>query len=71
MSELAHIFEVVGLWQEYYLYSHGKQPKGNEKVATRVERIGQWAGVSRAQLFRDLTPGRTALLVHEQDRDGS
>lgn len=51
------IFEVVGLWQEYYLYSHGKQPKGNEKVATRVERVGQWAGVSRAQLFRDLTPG--------------
>jgi hypothetical protein len=38
------IFEVVGLWQEYYLSSHGKQPKGNEKVATRVERVGQWAG---------------------------
>lgn len=51
------IFEVVGLWQEYYLSSHGKQPKGNEKVATRIERVGQWAGVSRAQLFRDLTPG--------------
>jgi hypothetical protein len=51
------IFEVVGLWQEYYLSSHGKQPKGNEKVATRVERVGQWAGVSRAQLFRDFTPG--------------
>ena len=51
------IFEVVGLWQEYYLSSHGKQPKGNEKVATRVERVGQWAGVSRAQLFRDLTLG--------------
>ena len=51
------IFEVVGLWQEYYLSSHGKQPRGNEKVATRVERVGQWAGVSRAQLFRDLTLG--------------
>jgi hypothetical protein len=51
------VFEVIGLWQEYYLSSHGKQPRGNEKVATRIERVGQWAGVSRAQLFRDLTPG--------------
>ena len=51
------IFEVMGLWQEYYLSSRGKQPKGGEKVATRIENVGQWAGVSRAQLFRDLTPG--------------
>ena len=51
------IFEVVGLWQEYYLNSRGKQPKGGEKVSTRIERVCRWAGVSRAQLFRDLTPG--------------
>lgn len=50
------IFEVMGLWQEYYLSSRGKQPNGGEKVATRIENIGQWAGVSRAQLFRDLAP---------------
>ena len=69
------IFEVVGLWQEYYLSSHGKQPKGNEKVATRIERVGQWAGVSRAQLFRDLTPGEPLFWFmnkietdHELDR---
>ena len=69
------IFEVVGLWQEYYLSSHGKQPKGNEKVATRVERVGQWAGVSRAQLFRDLTLGESLYWFmnkietdHEVDR---
>jgi hypothetical protein len=51
------IFEVVGLWQEYYLNSRGKQPKGGEKVSTRVERVCRWAGVSRAQLFRDLASG--------------
>ena len=51
------IFEVVGLWQEYYLNSRGKQPKGGEKVSTRIERVCRWAGVSRAQLFRDLSPG--------------
>jgi DnaA N-terminal domain len=51
------IFEVVGLWQEYYLNSRGKQPKGGEKVSTRIERVCRWTGVSRAQLFRDLTPG--------------
>ena len=64
------IFEVVGLWQEYYLYSHGKQPRGNEKVAARVERIGQWAGVSRAQLYRDLTPGEPLYwFMHKIDTD--
>ncbi len=51
------IFEVVGLWQEYYLNSRGKQPKGGEKVSTRIEKVCRWAGVSRAQLFRDLSPG--------------
>jgi hypothetical protein len=51
------IFEVVGLWQEYYLNSRGKQPKGGDKVSTRIERVCRWAGVSRAQLFRDLSPG--------------
>jgi hypothetical protein len=51
------LFEVIGLWQEYYLTSKGKQPKGGEKVSTRVERTCQWSGVSRAQFFRDLQPG--------------
>ena len=51
------IFEVVGLWQEYYLNSRGKQPKGGDKVSTRIEKVCRWAGVSRAQLFRDLSPG--------------
>ena len=51
------IFEVIGLWQEYYLTSKGKQPKGGEKVSTRIERICRWSGVSRAQFFRDLQPG--------------
>jgi hypothetical protein len=51
------IFEVLGFWQEYYLNSKGRQPCGYEKVATRIERVCQWAGVSRAQLFRDLQPG--------------
>lgn len=51
------LFEVIGLWQEYYLTSKGKQPKGGEKVSTRVERVCQWSGVSRAQFFRDLQPG--------------
>ncbi len=51
------IFEVVGSWQEYYLSSRGKQPVGGEKVATRIENVCRWAGVSRAQLFRDFGPG--------------
>ncbi len=51
------IFEVVGIWQEYYLSSRGKQPVGGEKVATRIENVCRWAGVSRAQLFRDFGPG--------------
>jgi hypothetical protein len=69
------IFEVIGLWQEYYLASRGKQPKGGEKVGTRIENVGQWAGVSRAQLFRDLTPGAPLSWFmnkietdHERDR---
>ncbi len=52
------IFELMGLWQEYYLNSKGKQPSGGEKVSTRIERIGLWSGVSRAQLFRDLEVGQ-------------
>ncbi len=48
------IFELMGLWQEFYLNSKGKQPRAGEKVSTRIERIGIWSGVSRAQLFRDL-----------------
>ncbi len=51
------IFEVIGIWQEYYLSSRGKQPSGGEKVATRIENVCRWAGVSRAQLFRDFGPG--------------
>lgn len=51
------LFEVIGFWQEYYLTSKGKQPKGGEKVSTRIERICQWSGVSRAQFFRDLQSG--------------
>ena len=51
------VFEVIGLWQEYYMTSKGKQPKGGEKVSARVERICNWSGVSRAQFFRDLQPG--------------
>ena len=52
------IFELIGFWQEYYLASKGKQPAGGEKVSTRVERVCSWAGVSRAQLFRDLADGQ-------------
>jgi hypothetical protein len=52
------IFEVMGFWQEYYLASKGKQPGGGEKVSTRIERIGAWSGISRAQLFRDLADGQ-------------
>ena len=69
------IFEVVGLWQEYYLSSRGKQPTGGEKVATRIENVCRWAGVSRAQLFRDFAPGSSLNWFvgkietdHERDR---
>lgn len=69
------IFEVVGIWQEYYLSSRGKQPAGGEKVATRIENVCRWAGVSRAQLFRDFTPGSSLNWFvgkietdHERDR---
>ena len=69
------IFEVVGLWQEYYLSSRGKQPVGGEKVSTRIENVCRWAGVSRAQLFRDFAPGSSLNWFvgkietdHERDR---
>lgn len=69
------IFELMGLWQEYYLNSKGKQPRGGEKVSTRIERIGLWSGVSRAQLFRDLEDGQPLSWFikkietdHEMDR---
>jgi hypothetical protein len=52
------IFELMGLWQEYYLNSKGKQPRAGEKVSTRIEKIGLWSGVSRAQLFRDMEEGQ-------------
>ena len=69
------IFEVIGLWQEYYLSSRGKQPAGGEKVATRIENVCRWAGVSRAQFFRDFAPGSSLNWFvakietdHERDR---
>jgi len=69
------IFEVIGLWQEYYLSSRGRQPTGGEKVATRIENVCRWAGVSRAQLFRDFAPGSSLNWFvgkietdHERDR---
>ena len=57
MWALRTIFEVIGFWQEYYLNRKGRQPKSGEKVASRVEQVSRWCGVSRAQLFRDLQPG--------------
>ncbi|GAP13171.1 ATPase [Longilinea arvoryzae] len=69
------IFEVVGIWQEFYLSSRGKQPAGGEKVATRIENVCRWAGVSRAQLFRDFGTGSSLNWFvgkietdHERDR---
>jgi hypothetical protein len=51
------IFLVMALWQEYYLSSNGKSPKGFQKVAVRAEQICQWAGLSRAQFFRLIQAG--------------
>jgi hypothetical protein len=51
------IFLVTALWQEYYLSSNGKSPRGIQKVAVRAEQICQWAGLSRAQFFRLIQAG--------------
>jgi hypothetical protein len=51
------IFLVMGLWQEYYLTSGGKPGKGNYTVSVRAERVCQWAGISRAQFFRQFQAG--------------
>jgi len=69
------IFLVLALWQEYYLASSGKGRKGSCKVSVRAERICQWSGTSRAQIYRILQPGsklgwfmRKIDTAHEVDK---
>jgi hypothetical protein len=50
------VFLAAALWQLYYLMSGGKASSRNSRVSARAEQICQWAGVSRAQLFRCLQP---------------